>query len=86
MMKTTRREVLKRAAYAAPVVLSLPAVPAFAQTGSGGGTGSGTDDELDCGGGEIFCFYEDPLEEGGTTVVGGLDQADPNALFCSCDS
>lgn len=32
----TRREVLKKAAYITPVVLTLPAVPAFASTGSQG--------------------------------------------------
>jgi hypothetical protein len=31
-----RREILKKAAYLAPVVLSLPAVAAFAKGGSGG--------------------------------------------------
>jgi len=30
----SRREFLKKAAYAAPVVLSLKAVPSFANTGS----------------------------------------------------
>ena len=31
----SRREVIKKVAYVAPVVLSLAASPAFAQTGSG---------------------------------------------------
>jgi hypothetical protein len=31
---TTRREILKRAAYVAPVILTLAAVPAFAAKGS----------------------------------------------------
>jgi len=30
-----RRDFLKKAAYAAPVILTLKAVPAFAQNGSG---------------------------------------------------
>lgn len=30
----SRREFLKRAVYAAPVLLTLPAIPALAQTGS----------------------------------------------------
>ena len=34
--KITRREVIKRAAYMAPVILTLSAVPAFAKGGSGG--------------------------------------------------
>jgi hypothetical protein len=33
--KITRREVIKRAAYIAPVILTLTAVPAFAGGGSG---------------------------------------------------
>jgi len=31
----TRREVIKKAAFAAPIILSLPAAAAFAQNGSG---------------------------------------------------
>lgn len=31
----TRREVIKKAAFVAPIVLSLPAAAAFAQNGSG---------------------------------------------------
>jgi hypothetical protein len=31
----TRREIIKRAAYVAPIILSLPASAAFAQNGSG---------------------------------------------------
>ena len=42
--KITRREIIKRAAYIAPVILTLTAVPAFASGGSGkqsdGSTGS----------------------------------------------
>jgi hypothetical protein len=33
--KITRREVMKRAAYIAPAILTLTAMPAFAQGGSG---------------------------------------------------
>jgi hypothetical protein len=36
--QTTRREVIKRAAYVAPAILTLAAFPAFAQGGSGAGT------------------------------------------------
>jgi hypothetical protein len=33
--QVTRREVIKKAAFVAPIVLSLPAAAAFAQNGSG---------------------------------------------------
>jgi hypothetical protein len=33
--ETTRREVLQKAAFVTPVVLSLAAVPSFASAGSG---------------------------------------------------
>jgi hypothetical protein len=34
---TTRRDVLRKAAFVAPVVLTLAAVPSFASAGSGDG-------------------------------------------------
>ena len=34
-IKIKRREFVKRAAYAAPVILTLKAMPAFAASGSG---------------------------------------------------
>jgi hypothetical protein len=34
-LKIKRREFIKKAAYAAPVILSLKAMPAFAAAGSG---------------------------------------------------
>lgn len=34
-VKIKRREFVKRAAYAAPVILTLKAMPAFAASGSG---------------------------------------------------
>ena len=34
-VKIERREFVKRAAYAAPVILTLKAMPAFAASGSG---------------------------------------------------
>lgn len=41
----SRREFIRKAAYTAPVLLSLPAAPSFAQQGSGAGTGDpGTGD------------------------------------------
>ncbi len=42
--QTSRRELLKKAAYTAPAVLTLAAIPAFAAKGSGnhrGGNGKG---------------------------------------------
>jgi hypothetical protein len=38
--KISRREIIKRAAYVAPAILTLAAVPAFASGGSGGKTSS----------------------------------------------
>jgi len=35
MTKITRREIIKKAIYVAPVILTLTAVPAFAKHGSG---------------------------------------------------
>jgi hypothetical protein len=40
--KITRREIIKRAAYIAPVVLTLAAVPAFASGGSAQQSSSST--------------------------------------------
>lgn len=46
---TTRREFITRASYATPVLISLPAIPAFAQTGSAGTVGGGGDPgPMDC--------------------------------------
>jgi len=39
--RTSRRELLKKAAYATPVVLTLAATPAFAKKGSKGGSHRG---------------------------------------------
>ena len=36
-MKNNRRDFLKKAAYVAPVILTMNAVPAFASSGSGYG-------------------------------------------------
>ena len=56
----SRRGFLRKAAYASPVLLTLPAVPSFAQQGSGAGsgdpngdpngdpTGDPTGDPIDC--------------------------------------
>jgi hypothetical protein len=40
----TRREILKKAVYVAPAVLTLTASPAFAQRGSGPPRGGGDKD------------------------------------------
>jgi hypothetical protein len=49
--KITRREIIKRAAYVAPVILTLTAVPAFAKGGSGrhGNNESDENDERENG-------------------------------------
>ena len=39
--RTSRRDLLKKAAYATPVVLTLAATPAFAKKGSKGSRGKG---------------------------------------------
>ena len=44
----TRRDFLKKAAYAAPVILTLKAVPAFAQNGSGPDAGPCPEQFGDC--------------------------------------
>jgi hypothetical protein len=44
--KNSRREILKKAAYAAPVIMTLSVMPAFARTGSAhcnNGVGNGPD-------------------------------------------
>jgi hypothetical protein len=45
----TRRDFLKKAAYAAPVILTLKAVPAFAKNGSGRGNNGGGGDSCPFG-------------------------------------
>lgn len=55
----SRREFMLKAAYASPVLLTLPAMPSFAQQGSGasppddgdpgGGDPGGGSGEIDCG-------------------------------------
>jgi hypothetical protein len=39
----SRREFIRKAVYASPVLLTLPAIPSFAQQGSGGAPGNGDD-------------------------------------------
>jgi hypothetical protein len=61
----SRREFIRKAAYATPVVLTLSAAPSFAQQGSGGGSGGGDTGGGDPGGGprpasEFNC--DEPLQ------------------------
>ena len=42
----SRREFIRKAAYASPVLLTLPAVPSFAQQGSGAGSGDPNGDPI----------------------------------------
>ena len=44
---TTRRDILKKAAFVAPIVLSLPAGAAFAKQGSGRGNDKDKDKDKD---------------------------------------
>ena len=58
----SRREFMLKAAYASPVLLTLPAMPSFAQQGSGAGSGDPGDpggDPGDPGTGELDC--DNPL-------------------------
>ena len=61
----SRREFIRKAAYTAPALLTLPAAPSFAQQGSGTGHGSGDPGNGDPGTGprpasEIDC--DNPLQ------------------------
>ncbi len=59
----SRRRFLRKAAYASPVLLTLPAMPSFAQQGSGAGSGDPGDpggDPGGPGGGERDC--DNPLQ------------------------
>jgi uncharacterized membrane protein len=87
MANISRRDFLRKAIYVSPVILSLPAVPSFAQSGSGGGTGSGGSTgggPLNCGSrAQGYCYYAEP---GGGYSVEPATEIDPNAAFCGCDS
>jgi len=48
-VRESRRSLIKKMAYVAPIVLSLAASPAFARTGSGGGNGGGGGNGDPCG-------------------------------------
>ena len=59
----SRRRFLRKAVYASPVLLTLPAMPSFAQQGSGAGSGDPGDpggDPGDPGTGERDC--DNPLQ------------------------
>ena len=65
----SRRDFIRKAVYASPVLLTLPAVPSFAQQGSGGAPGDGGDpvviepDVGDPGSGERDCDNQlEPIE------------------------
>jgi hypothetical protein len=67
-----RREFLRKAMYIAPVLLTLPAMPGFAQIGSGGGGGQCPDGQIfiDVSGPNPFDpdappLNQIPIEEGG---------------------
>ena len=47
IMRQSRRSFILKAAYASPVLLTLPAAPSFAQQGSGAGSGPGGPDDPD---------------------------------------
>ena len=59
LSKHSRRQFLRKAIYASPVLLTLPATPSFAQQGSGGGAG----DPGDTGGG-LECMPSEPVGGG----------------------
>ena len=66
--KHSRRQFLRKAIYASPVLLTLPATPSFAQQGSGGGAGDpgdtgDTGDPGDTGGG-AECMPSAPPGDG----------------------
>ena len=58
----SRRRFLRKAAYASPVLLTLPAMPSFAQQGSGAGSGDPGDDPGGGGpgSGEVDC--DNPMQ------------------------
>ena len=62
----SRRRFLRKAVYASPVLLTLPAMPSFAQQGSGAGSGDPGDpggDPGDPGTGERDCDNQlQPIE------------------------
>ena len=74
----SRREFMRKAIYASPVLLSLPATPSFAQQGSGGGGGGGTDPV-----GGVECMPTEPVG-GGQTEICHFGSA-PASIFNSED-
>ena len=62
LSKQSRREFMRKAIYASPVLLSLPATPSFAQQGSGGGGGAGDP------GGVLECRPSEPVGGGQTEI------------------
>ena len=66
LSRHSRRQFLRKAIYASPVLLTLPATPSFAQQGSGGGAGD-TGDPGDTGGG-LECIASEPPGGGQTEM------------------
>lgn len=66
----TRRKFLTKASYAAPALLSLPAMPAFAQTGSPGGGGNDGGGPVDC-----LSLYDEFLAANGYPSLAELQAA-----------
>jgi len=63
----SRRQFIRKAIYASPVLLTLPASPSFAQQGSGAGSGEppvGGDPGNGEPGGEVDCTPADPIGGG----------------------
>jgi hypothetical protein len=58
----TRREVMKKAAYIAPAILTLPALPAFASKGSGWNRSSGGSGKSFDGQGSLFDLLKKLIE------------------------
>ena len=58
---TTRREVMKKAAYIAPAILTLTAVPAFASKGSGWNRSSERSERSFGGPGSLFDLLQNLL-------------------------
>ena len=86
---STRRQFLAKAAYSSPVILTLPAVAAFAQSGSTGvdtgGTGTntcGTQAEID----SIIQSYYEMNPDGGPTDPELLDLLNTAFPGGPCDS
>ncbi len=82
----SRRGFLRKAVYASPVLLTLPAMPSFAQQGSGAGSGDpgGDPGGGDPGPGELDC--DNPLVPIDSDVAQNICHFnDPPATFIDSD-